>query len=198
MQQLVLASQSPRRVQLLSEAGFEFRINPVKVSEIIDENLNIDEAIKALSQRKAQGAIEEHKLLKEKNILVLSADTIVYLQGKVYGKPKNLDQARAFLSELSGKKHSVKTAICLWDLDQQKVLTAIDTTLVEFHQLSSQQIEEYVATGEPMDKAGAYAIQGEGRKLVLGIFGSWSNVVGLPMELLERMLKENGWSPRRK
>lgn len=198
MQELILASQSPRRSQLLKEAGYEFRIYPVKVSEIIDENLNLDEALKDLSRRKALAVLSDSNILNKKGILVLAADTIVVLDKKIYGKPQNLDQARIFLSELSGQEHCVKTALCLMPTDSRNTFCAVDTTFVRFKNLSKAQIEEYLAVGESMDKAGAYAIQGEGKRLVAQTSGSWSNVVGLPMELFESMLKENGWSLRRK
>lgn len=193
MHQLVLASQSPRRRDLLKKAGFCFHVDSVKVSEIIDKNLNPRAVAESLAQTKAQAYVNERKPLKKRGFLVLSADTIVVLGDQVLGKPKNSAEAEAFLSQLSGKTHSVITAICVHDVDRCLDVVASDETLVCFRKLSSEEISDYVATGEPMDKAGAYAIQGLGAKLVERIEGSFSNVVGFPIDLFKKLIKENGW-----
>jgi septum formation protein len=196
--ELALASQSPRRRELLENAGFGFRLFPVKVSEIFDENLNPEQVVSHLATIKARAAIEQNKELKSPGFLLLTADTLVFFEGRPLGKPENPDEAMRFLRSLSGRTHSVMSGFCLWETGSTNFFTASAQTLVEFRQLSEQEIRDYVATGEPLDKAGAYGIQGGGGKFVSTITGSWSNVVGLPMERLEIAIKENGWNVRRR
>ncbi|NJM09658.1 MAG: septum formation protein Maf [Bdellovibrionaceae bacterium] len=198
MLEIALASQSPRRRELLSEAGYFFRVYPVKVSEIFDENLNPEEQASHLATVKAQAAFSEHKALNSPGYLVLGADTIVALGDQQFAKPENSGEAHSLLRLLSGKTHRVITGFSLWESGAAKFYTGFDQTLVRFRDLSDQEIAEYVASGEPMDKAGGYAIQGGGKKFVSSVQGSWSNVVGLPMERLARALEENGWNVRRR
>jgi septum formation protein len=194
MLKLVLASQSPRRRELLTSAGYEFTVSLVKVSEIFDENLNPTEVASHLATVKATACVRQHKELNSPEFLILAADTIVLLGEQILGKPKNPAQAREFLRLLSGKTHRVITGLALlWSGSGAKPWTVSDATEVSFRVLSDEEIAAYVATGEPMDKAGAYAIQGGARKFVSSFRGSWSNVVGLPLEQLEKALQENGW-----
>jgi septum formation protein len=195
--EIALASQSPRRRELLENAGFGFRLFPVKVSEIFDENLNPAEVVSHLATVKARAAIEQNKELKSPGFLLLTADTLVFYEGKHLGKPENPDEAMRFLRLLSGKMHSVMSGFCLRETGATNFYTESVETLVEFRKLSEEEIRAYVATGEPLDKAGAYGIQGAGGKFVSSFRGSKSNVVGLPMERLESALKENGWNVRR-
>jgi len=195
--EIALASQSPRRRELLETAGFGFHLFPVKVSEIFDENLNPAEVVSHLATVKARAAIEQNNLLKSQGFLLLTADTLVFHEGRALGKPKNPEEAMRFLRLLSGKTHSVMSGICLWQTGATNFYTGVEETLVEFRPLDESEIAAYVATGEPLDKAGAYGIQGAAGKFVSSYKGSKSNVVGLPMELLERALKENGWNVRR-
>lgn len=150
-----------------------------------------------LATVKARAAIEQNKELKQQGFLLLTADTLVFYEGKHLGKPENPDEAMRFLRLLSGKMHSVMSGFCLWETGATNFYTESVETLVEFRSLSEEEIRAYVATGEPLDKAGAYGIQGEGGKFVSSFKGSKSNVVGLPMERLESALKENGWNVRR-
>ena len=196
--EIALDSQSPRRRELLLSAGFEFRLFPVKVSEIFDENLNAGQVVSHLATIKAQAALKEHKELRSKGFLVLGADTLVFFEGRPLGKPENAQEAVRFLRLLSAKTHSVMTGLCLLESGSTKFWSGAVETLVEFRALTETEIYEYVASGEPMDKAGAYGLQGEGRKFVSKYIGSWSNVVGLPMERLEQALSENGWNVRRR
>lgn len=198
MHQIILASQSPRRLHLLEEAGFVVTVKPVKLSERIDKNLTLEAAIEGIARAKVEACCEEHNLLKQKDILVIGADTLVVHEAEALGKPKNLDQARVFLARLSQNMHSVITGVCIYDGTRDLMVTRLDTTQVEFRKLDPQEIEDYVLSGEPMDKAGAYAIQGQGGRFVKSIRGSWSNVVGLPMELLVKTFNEYGWRPLRK
>jgi septum formation protein len=198
MLEIALASQSPRRRELLSQAGISFRVFPVKVSEIIDENLKPAEAASQIATRKVRACIEQNKELKEQGFLVLGADTIVVLGNTILGKPQNFSEAERYLRSLSGKTHRVITGFYLWESASTKVWTGAEMTEVKFRILGAEEIADYIATGEPMDKAGAYAIQGLGAKFVSSYTGSWSNVVGLPMERLEKALKENGWNVHRR
>jgi len=197
MLEIALASQSPRRRELLSQAAFSFRVFPVKVSEIIDENLNPAEAASQIATVKVQACVEQNKELKQPGFLVLGADTIVVLGAKILGKPENFSQAQHYLRSLSGKTHRVITGFSLLESGSTKVWTGAEMTEVKFRILSAQEIDTYIATGEPMDKAGAYAIQGGGAKFVSSFTGSKSNVIGLPLERLEKVLQENGWNVRR-
>lgn len=195
---LVLASQSPRRRELLLEAGFEFTVSTVKVSEIFDESLNPSEVPSHLATIKAEACVEQNKQLKSPGFLILAADTVVILGDQILGKPKDAREAHDFLRRLSGQTHSVITGVTLLESGTTKVWTGQDVTAVTFRDLSDSEIDDYIRTGEPMDKAGAYGIQGGGGKFVSSFSGSWSNVVGLPLERLERALIENGWTIRRR
>lgn len=198
MYELILVTQSPRRRDLLNQAGYQFRRDSVKVSEIIDENLNPREAVQTLARQKMEAFVNGHKPLKGQAILALTADTMVWLEDQWLGKPVNLSQARSYLEQLSGKMHRVISALCFYNFQNQQWVQASDSTEIWFRQLSENEILNYLATGESMDKAGAYGIQGEAGKFVLRTEGSWTNVVGLPMETFERILAENGWDlPRR-
>ncbi len=197
MLELVLASQSPRRRDLLRDAGYVFRVLSVKVSEIIDENLNPQEVATDLARLKARTAIEEHNLSKQQGFLVLGADTIVCLDGRILGKPRDSAEAIQFLRLLSGKVHSVITGIALYQTASTNFWSGAAETKVAFHELSEPEILSYVNTGDPLDKAGAYGIQGEGGKFVSSYIGSKSNVVGLPLELFRKVLNENEWNIRR-
>ncbi len=191
--ELYLASESPRRRELLEQAGYKFQVDSVKLSEIINKNLNPTEAIMALAREKAEAFVTQHKHLESQRILVLAADTMVIFENRFLGKPVNLEEAREFLDLMSGKTHSVITGFCLYDFSSNKLVLDYDETLVAFKSLTPLDIERYLDTGEPLGKAGAYAIQGEGKNLVASYQGSWSNVVGLPLEKLEKVVKENAW-----
>ena len=194
MKQLILASQSPRRNQLLTDAGFKFLVHPVKVSEIIKENLNSSEVVLDLACTKAKAWGEQYPSFQNESVLILSADTLVVKDDLILGKPQNEKQAYEYLQLLSGSEHEVKTGICFYSLPEEKIIAKLDVTKVQFKTLSDKDIQDYIKTGEPMDKAGAYGIQGLGAKFVESTAGSWSNVVGLPMELVEKTIKEEGWT----
>ncbi len=196
MKQLILASQSPRRSEILKNAGFQFVSFPIHVSEIPDKNLNIDEQIIDIAKRKAE-ACRDSLLGKSLDGVVLSADTMVCFGSEALGKPDNDQVAYEFLKKLSGKKHEVKTAIYLIDLQTCEALSHIETTAVFFKVLSDQEIFDYIATKEPADKAGAYAIQGIGRRFVEKFEGDFNNVVGLPLQALEKLFKLKSWNFQR-
>lgn len=192
MPQLILASTSPRRRELLEKAGFEFTVDTVKVSEIIDENLTVRDVVLDLATLKAVSLLEQ-KYSGRSGFLILAADTLVSLGEEPLGKPRDVDEAVAFLTRLSGRTHCVRTGVVLIQSDRLHSASFVGETNVSFRELSKAEIEAYVASGEPMDKAGAYGIQGEARKFVSKVEGSWSNVVGLPIEMLEEVLNQNGW-----
>lgn len=198
MLQLILSSQSPRRRELLEAARFEFTVSTVKVSEIFDEKLKPVEVASHLATLKARACLATHKELNSPGYLILAADTIVVLGDQILGKPADTSIAVESLERLSGREHSVMTGVTLIESGTSRWWSGVEETRVRFRDLSAEEIRAYVATGEPMDKAGAYGIQGEAKKFVSGLEGSWSNVVGLPLERLERALQENGWNIRRR
>jgi septum formation protein len=197
MQRLVLASQSPRRRELLERAGYQFTVVSVQISEIPDENLNLEEQVRDLAVRKAMACIDEHNLFGSLGKILLSADTVVALDGQMLGKPKDQKENHIFLRRLSGQKHQVITAISLLDLETGQGSVDHDVSQILFRDLSDAEIAEYVATGEGLDKAGGYGIQGAAGKFVAKLEGDFDNVVGLPLALLKKQLEENGWDVER-
>ena len=179
---LILASQSPRRRDLLRQMGLEFTV----ISPQIDEDAFADPdpaaLVRTLSREKALAAARD----RAEDALVIAADTVVVLDGQVLGKPRDRAEAEAMLSALSGRSHEVYTGVTVCRGDRAVTETAC--TRVTFRTLSAAEIRRYVDTGEPMDKAGAYGIQGLGALLVEGIRGDYFNVVGLPVCLLGQML----------
>lgn len=182
---MILASGSPRRKELLSLMGVPFEA----VSLNTDENCTGQpwERVLMLADRKAEAALSLYK-----DRLILAADTLVARDGHVLGKPSSFDEAMQMLLTLSGGWHEVYTGVCLLDGKSLRKETAYDKTLVRFSELTEELARMYVNTGEPMDKAGAYAIQGVGGMFVEEIRGSASNVIGLPMALVRRMLSNFG------
>jgi septum formation protein len=178
---LVLASQSPRRRELLSTAGITFTLRVREVEEIRAPDEPPDDYARRLARAKAEAAWEG------RDEIVLGADTIVVLDQQVLEKPRDAADARAMLQRLSGREHTVITAICLrYPAGVQVDSTA---TRVRFAALTADEIDAYVATGEPMDKAGAYAIQGLASKFVERVEGCYFNVIGLPLSQVYRYLK---------
>lgn len=187
---IILASASPRRRELLSQAGIPFEVLPSDVPEHGRLESDPAEMARALAVEKAcatAGLIEDG--------LVLGADTIVVIDSRVLGKPTDAEDARAMLRTLSGRTHQVITGVALVDRQSGQTV-ALDvehaTTDVTFLPWSDEDIDAYVATGEPMDKAGAYAIQGYASVLIEGIRGCYPNVVGLPLAVAARMLRARG------
>ncbi len=183
--EFILASASPRRKELLSELIQDFTIQPAKGEEKISKGLTPCELVKTLARQKAE---EISSKPENKGKAVLGSDTVVAFEGEVLGKPKDEADARRMLGLLSGKTHEVYTGVCL--ITPLKTRTEAACTKVRFFPLTKEQIQSYIDTGSPMDKAGAYGIQDGG--LVEEIEGSFSNVVGLPIELCERIFKEEG------
>ena len=190
---LILASSSPRRRELLRQAGYRFLVKAAPVDEdAVDASLAPAVRVESLAYLKAMVAIEVHGLRAD---LVLGADTAVELGGRMIGKPADEADARRILSELSGSEHHVLTGLALVDAAGGRRWIAHDSTAVRMRPMTADEIAAYVASGEAMGKAGAYALQETADRYVESIRGSWTNVVGLPMELLERMLKRAGYEP---
>ena len=184
--QIILASQSPRRKELLGQMGIsDFIIRPAVGEETASPGLTPAQLVEALSLRKGLEVASTAP-----GDLVIAADTVVAVGGQVLGKPHGKEEAVQMLTALSGRTHTVYTGVTL--CRDGDVLTEHEATQVRFRPLTAREIEAYVATGEPMDKAGSYGIQGYGALLVEGIEGDYSNVVGLPVCRLGRMLARFG------
>lgn len=183
---IVLASQSPRRKELLGRMGLEFVTQASKIDESAFDGLEARELVATLSREKAQWIARQ----MDGETLVIGADTVVVRDGAALGKPKDAEDAVAMLLSLSGRDHQVCTGVTVCRGD--RVLTQVEETQVTFRELTETEVRQYVSTGEPMDKAGAYGIQGLGGLLVEGIRGDYSNVVGLPVCRLGQMLKDFG------
>ncbi len=190
MMKIILASQSPRRRELLERMGIrKFEICPARGEEVAEPGMAPDRLVNALSRQKAA----EVALQAEWEDLIIAADTVVAIDGMILGKPTDERAAEEMLRRLSGRSHQVYTGLTL--RRGSDIRTQHEQTEVRFRPLSWEEIRAYVATGEPMDKAGAYGIQGYGAMLVEGISGDFYNVMGLPVCRLRRMLKEFGVDP---
>ena len=190
---MYLASQSPRRRQLLEAAGFSLTIVPADIDETRQEGETPTHLVERLARQKAEATRGSLAGRATEDVL-LAADTIVWTEdGDVLGKPVDVKAACAMLQELSGRTHHVSTGVCLMHLDPTAKALAtrsfVETTRVSVFDLTDEEIRAYVASGEPMDKGGAYGIQGRGRLLVSGIEGDWANVVGLPVARVVRELE---------
>ncbi len=193
MYKLVLASQSPRRKDLLTMSGFDFKALPVNISETPDKNLSLDEQILTIAKDKAMACLDQNPNLKHTQSLILSADTMVILDNVPYGKPKDETEAHQYLNMLSNRGHQVKTGIFLLNCQNFEHVRELTTTDVYFRKLSLEEINTYIQSGEPMDKAGAYGIQGLGGTFISRYVGPFDNVVGLSIESFLRLLKTKGW-----
>lgn len=202
MSQIILASQSPRRKELLEQIGLEFEICPAKGEEIITKTVP-EEVVMELSKQKAEEVAamvssysENHKeITTPSDILVIGADTVVAFEGKILGKPKDEADAKAMLTMLSGNTHSVFTGVTLVLIDKSGragELVFYEKTDVKMHEMSELEIDRYIATGEPMDKAGSYGIQGKCAIYIEKIDGDYNNVVGLPITRIYQELKKIG------
>ena len=187
MQQWILASQSPRRRELLSRLVSDFEILADDSEETLIPGEKPEQAVKRLAQEKAENVSKK----TGKDALILAADTVVVLEGRILGKPKDEADAFHMLSSLSGNTHQVFTGIAVLDAKTGRCETAAEMTKVRFRKLSEEEILRYIASGEPMDKAGAYGIQEKGALLVEGIEGDYFNVVGLPLCRLGILLRES-------
>ncbi len=184
MKKIILASASPRRRELLMKAGFKF---DVVVSDC-DENIDTKDASLLVSEFALLKASAVAKSTDE-DALVIGADTVVSIGGQILGKPDDWRDAKRMLMRLSGRAHQVYTGVCVIDTKTHKAVCKSERSDVIFKRLTKHQIRRYIATREPMDKAGAYAIQGKARDFVRGCIGSYDNVVGLPVKVVKEIIK---------
>ena len=182
-----MASASPRRKELLEQIGLNFRVEPSNYQENIRPDLEPHDLARSLSLGKARLVARNHR-----NALVIAADTFIVLEGKILGKPRTQTEAREMLKTMNGKAHSVITGFTIMDADSHKTLSRSVETTVHLRKLGPAELDAYVRSKEPMDKAGGYAIQGLGSVIVERIEGDYSNVIGLPLSALAESLKEFG------
>lgn len=181
---LILASASPRRKEILAEGGLSFSVRPQDIDESVYDGIEPRLMVQLLAASKVAKAVQGE------NEVILGADTVVVCDGKVLGKPKDAAEAEEMLSMLSGRTHSVYTGIAVLRGDDGTMRTHAEETLVTFRTLTKEEIRAYIETGEPMDKAGAYGIQGKGGALVSETEGDFQNVVGLPLGAVLRLMAE--------
>jgi septum formation protein len=185
---IVLASTSPRRISLLSQIGMDF-----SVAAPLDDEASVNPDPK--------GRVMENALAKARSVLgigvglVVGADTVVYIDGMILGKPSSEEEARVMLETLSGRVHTVFTGLAVVDAGSGRMEVGCEETRVQMMELSDEEVGRYVKTGEPMGKAGAYAIQGLGAVFVESVDGCFHNVVGLPLSLLWKMIRDMGYDP---
>ena len=191
MKRIILASQSPRRRELLTQIGLKFEVIPSTVEEVIT-SINPVEVVQELAQQKARDVAEvAGREMAKDSLLVIGADTIVVYEGKILGKPEDKEDAVRMLTMLQGKEHSVYTGVALLSGEQEIVFA--EETRVQMCPMTPEEILWYVNTGEPMDKAGAYGIQGLCARFIRQIQGDYNNVVGLPVgRIYQELKKEEG------
>lgn len=185
MSRLVLASGSPRRKEMLQALGMRFVVRPAHVDESHRNGEPSRDFVERLADSKAHAVAAPGEV-------VLAADTIVVLRGRLLGKPRDREDASRMLRELQDQEHQVQTAVAVLDVDRDRLALSTETTGVRIGPLSEAMVNWYVSTGEPMDKAGAYAIQGLGALFVESVSGNYSNVVGLPLPLTRRLFQDLG------
>ena len=181
---IVLASSSPRRVSLLKSLGYKFSTVP---HEIEEENFYNSDSPVEFVQKVA--FLKANNIAKRvDNALIIGADTIVFQKKRILGKPKDVQDAKRMLSMLSDSEHEVISGVCVMDVPSKEKLLRFDRTRIKMRIISEEEIDIYISSGEPLDKAGSYAIQGEGSKFVEKIEGSYSNAMGLPLEIVQECL----------
>ena len=173
---LILASNSPRRIVLLKSLGYHFDIVPHDIEECIIGNVLPMELVQNLAFLKATDVAR-----RVSNAIIISADTVIVHKKSILGKPKDVSDAKRILSMLSDSEHDIISGVCVMEMPSRKKMLRIERTHIKMKSMEDEEIDRYILTGEPMDKAGAYAIQGEGRKYIEKIDGSYSNAVGLPL-----------------
>lgn len=179
---IILASASPRRRSLLKKIIDDFKIIPSNIEENIPNNININEVSEYLSTKKALSVLE-----KFPEDTVIGADTIIVFKNKIFGKPKDKDDAREMLQQLSGNTHQVITGVCI--ASKERTISFSSINKVKFYELSDKEIDEYLSIDEYKDKAGSYAIQSKGGLFIKSIDGDYNSIIGLPIAKLNRVLK---------
>ncbi|WP_068674801.1 nucleoside triphosphate pyrophosphatase [Oceanobacillus sp. Castelsardo] len=190
-QRLILASGSPRRKELLQNMNLSFDVIVSDVEETIDRTLSPEELVQSISYQKAFSIAKNHP-----KAFVIGADTVVLLDNQVLGKPTTEENAFQILHQLSGRQHEVLTGVTI--IKDKQIISFYEKTLIEFWPLTKSEIWDYIKTGEPMDKAGSYGIQGLGSYLVKKINGDYCTVVGLPVARLLRELEQMGYKKEQK
>ena len=188
---LVLASRSPRRVELLKEIHPHFKVAPSSIEEVLDIGFRPEENARNIARAKAQSIAP-----KFTDYWVIGADTLVSMDDEIFQKPEDEKDAERILKRLSGREHMVVTGICV--VGPKKTLAKPVISKVKIKPLTEKEIKDYIATGEPMDKAGAYAIQGKGSFMVRSFSGSKTNIIGLPLDELKTLLKKTHYLPEGK
>ena len=184
---LILASSSPRRRSLIACFALPFLVDMPETEEMVLPGEEAPGHVRRLAVEKGADVANRHG-----EGLVVSADTVVVLDGEIIGKPRDANDAREMLGRLAGRTHNVLSGVAVTEAETKSVKAAVVSSRVTIAALAESEIDRYVATGEPLDKAGSYAAQGEGRRFITGVDGSWTNVVGLPMEELQRLLASFG------
>lgn len=200
MKTLILASQSPRRSEILKKEKYFFVPFPVYVSEIPDKNLSLNEQIIDIARRKAIACLDLYlgqSSDKNPDAVILSADTMVCVDNLALGKPDDDEDATKTLKMLSDRIHQVKTAVYLIDLKSNEAVSHIETTDVYFKKLTDDDISNYLKTREHVDKAGSYGIQGHAKSFIEKFVGDYDNVVGLPIEAVKKIFNEQKWNFKR-
>jgi len=187
MKNIVLASSSPRRKEILEKTGLSFIVDPSNFEENMDQNLEAKELVKTLSLGKAKDVAQRHP-----NSIIIAADVIITFEGKIFGKPKTKERTIEMLTEINGKCHSAITGFSIIDTTNDKTVTKSVETKVYFRNLTAKEIENYVNSGESINCAGGYTIQGKGAMLIRKIDGDYYNVLGLPLCELVVNLKDFG------
>jgi septum formation protein len=187
MKQIVLASASPRRRELLEKLGLSFKVEPSNFAENLSTGMEPNALAREISLGKADSVAGKYS-----DAIIIGADTFIILGNRIMGKPDTADEAREMLQDISGRSHSVITGFTIIDTASGKIVSQSVETKVYIKQLTPEEIDAYIKTGEPLDKAGAYAIQGLGALLVERIEGDYCNVIGLPLFALMKALKEFG------
>jgi septum formation protein len=193
---IILASTSPRRSEILRQAGIAFEVRAKPIDEALLPGESADTMVARLAEAKAREAAA-HLDAASGDFIILGADTTVEMEGEILAKPRDSDHARQMLSKLSGRVHRVLTGIFLLRLPHNETRAAVEISEVTFAPISKEEIDAYVMTGEPMGKAGAYAIQGHAGRYIHKIEGDYFNVVGLPLARLNTLLREMGWRDER-
>ena len=184
---MILASNSKRRQEILKDAGFNFKVITSNIKEISDKKI-ITEKVLDIAEKKLEQIAKDNK-----NEFILAADTVVELNGKIFGKPKDMEEAFNFLKTLSGNTHKVITAYVFKNISKNILIKEVVTSEVKFLELDDEIINWYLDTGEPFDKAGAYGIQGKGRALVEKINGDYFSIMGFPISNFLENLRKIGY-----
>lgn len=187
MKKIILASNSPRRKEILKKIGLKFKVVKSNFEEYVDPKLKPHTLVKKLSLEKAKAIYKNYK-----NAIVIGADTIVVCKGKILGKPKNEKEAFDMLKLLSGRTHWVLTGLTIIDTAPKKIITKAFKTRVKMRKIKEEEIDSYIRTKEPFDKAGSYAIQGVASKFIEKIVGDRESAIGLPLKPLTKELKKLG------